>query len=348
MTIHFRLRDLPPERVVFTPSPAQEALQSLHILHLPKRFPLHTSWVLRTRKQLSAELKAELHYFEPMWGDNAIPLIWDMRVADMPADFAGQLNWLREQPLPWYADEMLGGYSLKSTDLVERPELLQQAFFSDLKNDPVRHRERFLAMFARYWQEAFADTWQDMQTLIRQDIERRLRVMTRKSVLHGLVNLSRYLLVNFKTRTATVTYNTLDTEVQFPPEKRLYLMPSYFTWPFLLLGVSGEHPLIAYPLMQQQEEGSAPVPPDRLLELLKAAGDATRLQILQLAAQEPRSTRQLAGLLSISEATASKHLKQLQEAGLVTPKRQSHYVFYHFDRNGLSDLLLGLTEIFPD
>jgi DNA-binding transcriptional ArsR family regulator len=123
-------------------------------------------------------------------------------------------------------------------------------------------------------------------------------------------------------------------------------MPSYFTWPFLFLSVDGDHPLITYPLMQQQEEGDTPIPPERLLQLLKATGDATRMQILQLLATEPRSTRQLAGLIRISEATVSKHLKQLQEANLITSKRDSHYVFYQLEKSALAELTDGLSRMF--
>jgi DNA-binding transcriptional ArsR family regulator len=332
--------------VRFAPSAAQEALLSLYVLYLPKRFPLHTQWVLSTRRRLSHALKAEFDFFEPMWGNSAVPLIWDPRFFAKEETFEEQLQGYRTRPLETYINDMMVGFELEAADLQRQPQLLERPYFRLLHDDPAAHRERFLAMFQRYWQEAFAAEWLEIETLIAQDIERRSRVMFQKSVLHGLVNLSRYLLANFETHTATVTYNTLNEDVLFPPERHLYLMPSYFTWPFLFLSVTSGDPLITYPLMHQQAEGDTPVPPERLLQLLKAAGDATRLQILQLLAVEPRSTRQLAGLIRISEATVSKHLKQLQEANLITPQRDSHYVFYHLVKNGLRELTHGIAQTF--
>lgn len=105
------------------------------------------------------------------------------------------------------------------------------------------------------------------------------------------------------------------------------------------------NPLITYPLMQQQQEAHTPVPPERLLQLLKATGDMTRLQILQLIAKKPRSTRELAGMIGIAEATVSKHLKQLHEAQLVTTRRESHYVFYELLPGGLEELSQGVANM---
>lgn len=346
MTIHLRIGELRPERVRFAISPAQEALHSLYVLYRPKRYPLHTQWVLRTRRQLSPTLKEELDFFTPMWGKGSIPLIWNTLTTTKQETFEEQLQGLEQVSLEQYARYMLVSVEHVDLESLSDPELLQQPYFHLLKETPALHRERFLAMLRLYWVEAFGTEWPQIEQLIAQDQARRSHTMSRKSVLHGLDNLSRYLLVNYQTKTATVTYNTLDTEVFFPPEKKLYLMPSYFTWPFLLLSVDKEHPLICYPLMHQQEEGNTPIPSERLLQLLKATGDATRLQILQLLAQEPRSTRQLAGLIRISEATVSKHLKQLQEAQLITPTRESHYVFYHLQKSGLVELTDGLTQTF--
>ena len=102
--------------------------------------------------------------------------------------------------------------------------------------------------------------------------------------------------------------------------------------------------LIVYSLAEMQEEGQAPLPPEQLLKLLRSAGDPTRLQVLQLLAQRPRSTRELAGLIGLSEAAISKHLKLLQEAGWVAPERRSYYVIYRLLRESLASLSRGLEQ----
>jgi DNA-binding transcriptional ArsR family regulator len=61
---------------------------------------------------------------------------------------------------------------------------------------------------------------------------------------------------------------------------------------------------------------------------LDAIADPTRLTLLRLVADRPRSTRELSELLSLSEAGISKHLKRLAEAGLVDGERRGYYVMY--------------------
>jgi DNA-binding transcriptional ArsR family regulator len=87
------------------------------------------------------------------------------------------------------------------------------------------------------------------------------------------------------------------------------------------------------------------VPPERLLKLMRAAGDLTRLQILQMISQQERSTRELAGIIGISEAAISKHLRVLQDVGLITPRRDSYFVFYRLIDETWSDLAYGVMHL---
>ena len=76
----------------------------------------------------------------------------------------------------------------------------------------------------------------------------------------------------------------------------------------------------------------------RLLQVLRALGDDTRLRALRLIAKQPRSTQELAALVAISEAGLSKHLKALADAGLVTTRREGYYVLYSLDREAIRRL----------
>jgi DNA-binding transcriptional ArsR family regulator len=130
--------------------------------------------------------------------------------------------------------------------------------------------------------------------------------------------------------------------------EQLVLVPSHFVWPELT-AIAQRDPgrstvLIVYAVAEMQRQGRAPVPPEDLLRLLRSAGDPTRLQILRLLAQRPRSTRELAGLIGLTEAAISKQLKALQEAGWVAPERQSYYVYYRLVRESLADLSRGLEQ----
>lgn len=59
-----------------------------------------------------------------------------------------------------------------------------------------------------------------------------------------------------------------------------------------------------------------------------ALRDPTRLRILRLIAQQPRSTQELAPLVSLTEAGVSRHLRLLAGVGLLTTHREGYYVVY--------------------
>lgn len=65
-----------------------------------------------------------------------------------------------------------------------------------------------------------------------------------------------------------------------------------------------------------------------LLTFLKLVADPTRLTLLGLVAQEPRSVDELAALLKVSAPTVSHHLARLHKAGLVAAKAEQYYSFY--------------------
>ena len=80
------------------------------------------------------------------------------------------------------------------------------------------------------------------------------------------------------------------------------------------------------------------------MRALRAAADPTRLRILRLVAEQPRSTEELAPLVALSESGLSKHLRALTDAGLLSTRRQGWYVLYELDRARLEQVgpeLLG-------
>ena len=213
-----------------------------------------------------------------------------------------------------------------------------------LETDPGQVRERFARMLEGYWESCLAHDWPAIEERFASDIAHRGRLILRRGVAHALAGISPDITVDLAGSTCVVR-RPLSREVELTEQDYLHLTPSYFAWPHLFFHPVPPHLLMAYPVVEQQQEGRAPVPPERLLKLLKAAGDMTRLQILQLVGGRPRSTGELAGLIGISEASVSRHLKQLQEAGLVAAGRQSYYVFYRAVREPVSDLVRGLDAV---
>jgi len=79
---------------------------------------------------------------------------------------------------------------------------------------------------------------------------------------------------------------------------------------------------------------------DQAVELLRAAGEPTRLRILALLAREELAVLELTRILGQSQPRVSRHLKLLAEAGLVERFPDGAWVFYRLVGAGASRALI--------
>src|SRR5947209_20295378 len=86
------------------------------------------------------------------------------------------------------------------------------------------------------------------------------------------------------------------------------------------------------------------------VEVLRAAGEPTRLRILALLAREELAVLELCRVLGQSQPRVSRHLKLLAEAGLVERFPDGAWVFYRLSAatpaRSLTDQALALIS--PD
>ena len=68
--------------------------------------------------------------------------------------------------------------------------------------------------------------------------------------------------------------------------------------------------------------------PDALPQLLKAAGDSLRLDILRVMKRDSFGVLELCQLLDAKQSGMSHHLKVLTNAGLLAPRREGNSIFY--------------------
>lgn len=87
----------------------------------------------------------------------------------------------------------------------------------------------------------------------------------------------------------------------------------------------------------------------RVVVLLKALGDGTRLEVFRLIAGQENGicVCDIVDRFDVSQPTISHHLKVLRDAGLITVSRRGNWAFYAVDsstlnliRNLFSDSLL--------
>jgi DNA-binding transcriptional ArsR family regulator len=85
--------------------------------------------------------------------------------------------------------------------------------------------------------------------------------------------------------------------------------------------------------------------PDAALEAL---GNAERRRLVRALAEGPRSVTELAAAFPISRPAVSRHLKQLEQAGLVTHRSEGTRNVYALDRGGLTNTAAWLTGFWDE
>ncbi len=71
-----------------------------------------------------------------------------------------------------------------------------------------------------------------------------------------------------------------------------------------------------------------------LVDVLRAAGEGTRLRLLALLSQGEHSVKDLTEILGQSQPRVSRHLKLLADAGLVTRNAEGSWAYYGLAANG--------------
>ncbi|GCE12268.1 ArsR/SmtB family transcription factor [Tengunoibacter tsumagoiensis] len=369
MTFLIHLQNISVEEIAFSYSPMEELFRSLHVLTNAKYHPLHISWVLSRREHISTHLKAEIEAFGMLYGPRMKVLfqeIWSL--SKKIQNFEEEIALLKNMPALNYANQMLAHIapwenasgqeqvvtydyeSVQTSSLLQQEirRYIQQVYpeaqtvVDELLHDPQASQEHFIRFLTDYWLHCMATQWEQLEVIFAHDIEQRGRHIFSHGLCSTLNTLSPELQVHQQNDTIMMQYPWGRKEFT---ATRLILTPSYFIWPRLLVAQDEYGLNLVYSVQELQEQGKLPVTPEKLLKLLKAASDNTRMQILQLLKTQPRSTRELAGLIGMTEAGISKHLKQLQDADIITPERVSYYVLYHINAKTCSDLIHGLEDL---
>ena len=94
--------------------------------------------------------------------------------------------------------------------------------------------------------------------------------------------------------------------------------------------------------------GGIPVELTELETFMKAAGDGSRLKILQQLTEGEVCVCDLTPLVGLTQPAVSQHLKRLKEAGIVTGEKRGRWTFWSLDRlHPLHDSLVGLLSRVP-
>jgi DNA-binding transcriptional ArsR family regulator len=214
-----------------------------------------------------------------------------------------------------------------------------------LFDDPLAFTADLSTVLEAYWEEVFEREWARLDEPLARSVSEATQALThgRFSALLGRLPPNcrrgpddRELFVDLPHEHA----------VEASPRRPLVLSPTFFAWPHLIVSCDAPWPLaIAYtpPLLAREAELRLPPPAD-LLTTLRALADDTRLRILELIAERPRTSQELEPLVGLSRAGVSKAVRRLAEPGLITGKREGFYMVYSLDRTRLQAIAPDLAE----
>ena len=345
MTITFRVPASATERVAFSYSPSLEALLSLHVLVEPKHHPLQHEWV-RAMRGLAPALKREIDTFAFAFRAYFPEFFFPSPTGEL-LDFEGELQRLRELDpalvrlefaIPLVGPQAGGGEAREPVVLEQRAvrrHLREQARLQSdeavadaLLADPMQVLERFLRLLEGYWEDAFAREWER----IEPDLATSVADAGRRIEDEGLYALFRGLWPDVRCDPVDGRFwldRPHDHDVEIGPDDRLVLAPSTYVWPHVRVNCDAPWPLgLVFPATAIVREARPRIPPTQLVGVLRALADDTRLRVLRLIAERPRSTQELAPLVGVTEAGLSKQLRVLAEAGLLARRREGYYVLY--------------------
>lgn len=85
---------------------------------------------------------------------------------------------------------------------------------------------------------------------------------------------------------------------------------------------------------------------EQLLQVLRAAGESTRLRLLAILGESELSVSEITQILRQSQPRVSRHLKLLTDAGLITRFREGSWVFYRLETRGDGGRLVHMLQEF--
>jgi DNA-binding transcriptional ArsR family regulator len=330
--IRISLPTHPTEHVAVTVSPLLECALSLHVLLGPKHHALHHDWVRRMRR-LPADLRRDIQAHGFVFRTH-VPDVFLPTADGAAEDFAGELAAFRAQA----PEDLRAALSRPLHDHGGDPERVLW------DEDPVAFAESLADVLERYWVAAFEAEWERIEPVLARSISAAGRLLLISGVWPVLGRLPPQCRIDPAAGELVVDLPH-EHSVAVSADNPLVLCPSVFVWPHLVVSCDPPWPLAVVYTAPEIAHGAEPrIPPTELLGVLRALADDTRLRILKLIAEQPRTTQELTTLVGLSRAGVSKCLQSLADAGLIAGRREGYYVVYSLAPERLAALGDGLAE----
>ncbi|MGW3013310.1 DUF5937 family protein [Streptomyces sp. NPDC001219] len=360
---------LPPERVVFAPSPLAELGAALHALSEPGHHPGLHGWVMATNAALKTDLADRLCEADFLWRSARSDILLPARPGATLAEDLDELDRIDDERFVAAVFEISCSprYSLPTpsplVDADERARVREmaaargprQAAFTDrMLTDPDGLRVWLRRLFEDCEEAFFGDIWLRVGIQLAADARHKTELLRRKGLAETLSATSRALRLEDAQDGSGGTRILLDklaqgrtTAFADPADPGVTFLPTSFGWPHLLFShAQGWRPVLQYPVAAQE------LPPPAALELvqqrLEALGHPMRMQLCRTLSRGPHTTGELANAFGITSPEVSRHIATLKKAGLIQTRRRGRYVLHQLDLQVVarlgSDFLEGVLR----
>ncbi len=327
-------------------------------------------WLIHTREQLPGDLRDNLdllHGFSGrmlLYPEEPVMRFGPLEPAHRDADFDDLMAFMESLPAADYLDmaanalrRVHAGFERRweppadeeSWTRVLMPALTRAplARVMDLIANPEELKQRTIDLYQNIWDHVVRDARDEELPMLQQAADRGAALEDRAfgdaySVLTGQ-------------RLPDVLNHppTSITRVAFCPSAHLGAFVSYiayepdlvvfFSAPGLLERVGARTSNVS-----SRGQGSLPanghVAPADLLEATRALADPTRLRIVDLLLEGELYAQEIVARLGVAQSAASRHLSQLERAGIVTVAARRGSKYYAVNADRLEALAFALTE----
>ncbi|MEU7163041.1 DUF5937 family protein [Streptomyces morookaense] len=372
MSVTIDITGLPPERLVFSPSPLAELCTALHALAEPGHHPGLHGWTTATNASLKPDLADRLCEAEFLWNSTFSDI--SMPFAALPgthgrpgATLAEDLDILDRLDDDVYVNAALeiscshryaqGGPSPLS-DAGARAGALERAtargprqlaFAQRLLEDPPTVRAWIRRLFEDCAEAFFDAVWQRVRVQLAADARHKAEVLRHRGLAEALAEVSAAATLDADGSRISVDKISTGRTTALDPAvgPGVTFVPSSFGWPHLwVLHAPGWRPVIHYPVAAPELPGPAAL--DLLKLRLEALSNPMRIRMCRYLARGAYTTSELAAANGITAPEVSRHVAVLKKAGLITTRRRGRYVLHQLDLTVVarlgSDFLEGVLR----
>jgi DNA-binding transcriptional ArsR family regulator len=333
--------------IEFVYSPYFEMICSLHVLVKPEHHLSRLNWAREMKEKMDKRLYEEIMFFGERYFEWCTVMDFYRLAEDVnDLNVVTCLDIINELDMVEFIYIMLdcqcdkkeieGSLSKKTyIGTANQFNRGQDEIFKDAEG----FKRRLVACLKQYYYLYFEKELRFSEPLLIRKIKKEaamcedMRIKNYVKRVHPRIEVTDKAFLLHKYTLFTIPFDTL-RNVQF--------LISSFADPHLLVGLDKERAL-QFTIMVNLEKALEEVPFD-LFITMKALGDETRLKILRCIYKKLDSTQVIAKEVNISEAGVSKHLKLMQEAGILFKKRDGNYIRYGIEREIIDRIPMNIYQ----